>query len=157
MITSFLIYGLFICALIQPEGGQRLAGWVMTVGVIVTDVVYQLGFIEGEGYYLFCAAMVLVIAAALCFSNALMLINKLHTACVAAFVLNAVDWVLYVNTAIINDWLYEGLFVALYLYIWVALLGKGGADVVGRIRQFENHQHCSRVHSRVHSSDLDRR
>lgn len=153
---TYLIYGLCLCALAQIEKNKRAVASIVAASVILCDVVYQFGLVTGQGYYLFCAAMCVSCAAALCYVNAVKLVGHLHNACIAAFVLNAVDWVLYTNTDIITDILYEYLFIALYLYMYWALLGKGGVNVCGRIRDIKNRRYNPRPNGRIYTHNMDR-
>jgi len=73
----------------------------------------------------------------------------LHNALIAAIVLNSVEWVFYTYSTMINDWGYEAMFICLYAYIWYAMLGKGGADVVGRFEQLRHERSVRHLDNRI--------
>jgi len=131
-MISFLVYGMILLVLIQPDHNRKIAAGVISSGCILTDLLFQTGLIGGHWYYLFASVMCVVITISLTASKAHRLVSRLHYACVFAFALNATDWVLYANTGIISDIVYELSFIALYLYIWITLIGRHGANVVGR-------------------------
>ncbi len=136
MLMTILMYGLIVCALLQPTNQHRAAAWTMAVGVMFVEISSHFGVMSGHAYYLYAIVVAICVVIILQIFKSLKLVSGLFNACAAMIIINSTDWVLYAYSSIISDAIYEGIFVLIYMYVWFVMLGKGGADVVGRFKQF---------------------
>ncbi len=138
MLMSLLMYGLILAVVIMPSWEHRKAAGSMLLGVLSVDIAWQFDLVAGHVYYLFAIAMTIAVVISLTAFSCSKLVNGLHNACAVMIVINSADWVLFAYSAIVSDFVYETVFVVVYLYVWYVMLGKGGADVVGRFKQLRD-------------------